>query len=37
MIDDGAGMDEYSYVLFLRFLVVPASGPKDLFMEHVTM
>jgi hypothetical protein len=37
MIDDGAGMHEYSYVLFLGFVVVPASDPKDLFVEHVTM
>jgi hypothetical protein len=37
MIDDGAGMHEYSYVLFWGFVVVPASGPKDLFMECVTM
>jgi hypothetical protein len=37
MIDDGAGMHEYSYVLFLGFMVVPASGPKDLFVERVTM
>jgi hypothetical protein len=37
MIDDGAVMHEYSYVLFLGFMVVPASGPKDLFVEHVTM
>jgi hypothetical protein len=37
MIDDGAGMHEYSYVLFLGFVIVPASGPNDLFMEHVTM
>jgi hypothetical protein len=37
MIDDGARMHEYSYVLFLGFVVVPASGPKDLFLERVTM
>jgi hypothetical protein len=37
MIDDGAVMHEYSLVLFLGFVVVPTSGPKDLFMEHVTM
>jgi hypothetical protein len=37
MIDDCAGMHDYSYVLFLGFVVVPASGPKDIFMEHVTM
>jgi hypothetical protein len=37
MINDVAGMHEYSYVLFLGFMVVPASGPKDLFVEHVTM
>jgi hypothetical protein len=28
MIDVGAGMHEYSYVLFFGFVVVPASGPK---------
>jgi hypothetical protein len=37
MIDDGAGMREYSYVLFLGFVVVPASGPKHVFVECVTM
>jgi hypothetical protein len=37
MIDDGAVMHEYSYVLFLGFVVVSASGPKDLFVEHVTI
>jgi hypothetical protein len=37
MIDDGAIMHEYSCVIFLGFVVVPASGPKDLFVEHVAM
>jgi hypothetical protein len=37
MIDDGAIMHEYFYVLFLGFVVVLASGPKDLFMERVSM
>jgi hypothetical protein len=37
MIADGAVVHEYSYVLFLEFVVVPASGPKDLFVERVTM
>jgi hypothetical protein len=37
MIEDGARMHEYSYVLFLGFMVVPASGPKDLFVERVTI
>jgi hypothetical protein len=37
MIDDGPRMHEYSYVLYLGFVVVTASGSKDLFMERVTM
>jgi hypothetical protein len=37
MIDDGAIMHKYSYVVFLGFVVVPASAPKDLFVERVTM
>jgi hypothetical protein len=37
MINDVAGMHEYSYVLFLGFVVVLASGPKDLFVERVIM
>jgi hypothetical protein len=35
MFDGGAGMHEYS--LCTRIVVVPASDPKDLFMERVTM
>jgi hypothetical protein len=35
MFDDGAGMHEY--LLCTRIVVVSASDPKDLFMEHVTM
>jgi hypothetical protein len=35
MFDDGAGMPEY--LLCIRIVVVPASDPKDLFMEGVTM
>jgi hypothetical protein len=36
MFDDGAGMHEY--LLCTTFIVVvPASDPKDLFVEHVTM
>jgi hypothetical protein len=35
MFDDGAGMHEY--LLCTRIVVVPASDPKDLFMERVTM
>jgi hypothetical protein len=34
--DDGAGMHEYLYVLFC-IVVVPASDPKDLFVECVTI
>jgi hypothetical protein len=37
MIDDGAVMHEYSYVLFLGFVVEPAGRPKDMFVERVTM
>jgi hypothetical protein len=33
MFDDGAGMHEY----LLCTVVVPASDPKDLFVEHGTM
>jgi hypothetical protein len=33
MFDDGAGMHEYWFWI----VVVPASDPKDLFVEHVTM
>jgi hypothetical protein len=36
MFDDGVGMHEYLYVLFW-IVVVPASDPKDLFVERVTM
>jgi hypothetical protein len=35
MFDDGAGMPEY--LLCNGIVVVPASDPKDLFMEQVTM
>jgi hypothetical protein len=35
MFDDGAGMHEY--LLYTGIVVVSASDPKDLFMEHVTM
>jgi hypothetical protein len=34
MFDDGAGMHEY---LCTGIVVVPASDPKDLFMERVTI
>jgi hypothetical protein len=37
MIEDGARMHDYSYVLFLGFVVVPTSGPKGMFVERVTM
>jgi hypothetical protein len=36
MFDDGVGMTSTCFVLFW-IVAVPASGPKDLFMEHVTM
>jgi hypothetical protein len=35
MFDDGAGMHEY--LLRTGIMVVPASDPKDLFVECVTM
>jgi hypothetical protein len=35
MFDDGAGMHEY--LLYTGIVVVPASDPQDLFVEHVTM
>jgi hypothetical protein len=35
MFDDDAGMHEY--LLCTRIVVVPASDPRDLFMERVTM
>jgi hypothetical protein len=35
MFDDGAGMHEY--LLCIGIVVVPASDPKDLFAECVTM
>jgi hypothetical protein len=35
MFDDGVGMHEY--LLYTGIVVVPASDPKDLFVEHVTM
>jgi hypothetical protein len=36
MFDDGAGMHEY-LLCTIFIVVVPASDPKDLFMERVTM
>jgi hypothetical protein len=35
MFDDGARMHEY--LLCIGIVVVPASDPKDLFVEHVTI
>jgi hypothetical protein len=35
MFDDGAGM--YAYLSCTGIVVVPASDPKDLFVERVTM
>jgi hypothetical protein len=35
MFDDGAGM--HKYLLCTGIVVVPASDPKYLFMERVTM
>jgi hypothetical protein len=35
MFDDGARMHEY--LLCTRIVVVPASDPKDLFMERVSI
>jgi hypothetical protein len=35
MFDDGVGMHEY--LSCTRIVAVPASDPKDLFMERVTM
>jgi hypothetical protein len=35
IFDDGAGM--HKYLLCTGIVVVPASNPKDLFMECVTM
>jgi hypothetical protein len=35
MFDDGVGMHEY--LLCTRIVIVPASDPKDLFVERVTM
>jgi hypothetical protein len=35
MFDDGVGMHEY--LLCTGIVVVPASDPKDLFVERVTM
>ncbi len=37
MFDDGAGMHEYWLSTDFWIVVVPASDPKDLFMERVTM
>jgi hypothetical protein len=36
MFDDGAGMHEY-LLCTIWIVVVPASDPKDLFVESVTM
>jgi hypothetical protein len=36
MFDDGAGMHGSCCLLFW-IVAVPASDPKDLFVEHVTM
>jgi hypothetical protein len=35
MFDDGAGMQEY--LLCTGIVVVPASDPRDLFIEYVIM
>jgi hypothetical protein len=35
IFDDGARM--HKYLLCTGIVVVPASDPMDLFMEHVTM
>jgi hypothetical protein len=37
MFDDGAGMHEYWLSTVSRIVVVPASDPKDLFVECVTL
>jgi hypothetical protein len=37
MFDDGARMHEYLLCTIFGIVVVPASDPKDLFVEHVTM
>jgi hypothetical protein len=37
MFDDGAGMNEYWLSTISRIVVVPASDPKDLFVERITM
>jgi hypothetical protein len=36
MFDDGARMMNTCYVLFW-IVAVPASDPRDMFIEHVTM
>jgi hypothetical protein len=36
IFDDGAGMHEY-LLCTVWIVAVPASGPKDLFVERVTM
>jgi hypothetical protein len=36
MFDDGAGMDGYCSCTNFGIVVVPASDPEDLFVEHVT-
>jgi hypothetical protein len=35
LFDNGVGM--HKYLLCIGIVVVPASDPKDLFVEHVTM
>jgi hypothetical protein len=37
MFDDGAEMHEYLLCTIFWIAVVPASDPRDLFMERVTM
>jgi hypothetical protein len=37
MFDDGAGMHEYWLSTVSSIVVVPASDPKDMFIERVTM
>jgi hypothetical protein len=37
IFDDGAEMHKYLSCTNFGIMVVPASDPKDLFVEHVTM
>jgi hypothetical protein len=37
IFDDGAGIHEYLLYTIFGIVVVPASDPKDLFMECVAM